>query len=174
MALSARLELRQSQSLVMTPQLQQAIKLLQLSRLELVNLVQQELQENPVLEENLEGEDPVSPEIEAEVEAPEAEAPEAPEGPAEREATDAEKIADIDWQNYMESNPQTSFSEARDDDERRSLESTLTRRPSLAEHLEWQLQLSAFDEGEREAARFIIGNLDDDGYLRDDLESLSK
>ena len=52
MALGPRLDLRQSQSLVMTPQLQQAIKLLQLNQLELVNLVQQELQENPVLEES--------------------------------------------------------------------------------------------------------------------------
>ena len=174
MAIEIKQQLRLSQQLVMTPQLQQAIKLLQLSRLELVNLVQQELQENPILEENLEGEDPVVADVEAEVEAPEAGAPEAPEGPADREATDAEKIADIDWQNYMESNPQTSFAEARDDDERSSLESRLTRRTSLADHLEWQLQLSAFDEGEREAARFIIGNLDEDGYLRDDLESLSK
>jgi RNA polymerase sigma-54 factor len=172
MAIEIKQQLRLAQQLVMTPQLQQAIKLLQLSRLELVNLVQQELQENPVLEENLEGEEPVAPEVEAEVEGPEPAAPEAPEPAPEREATDAEKIADVDWQDYMESNPQTSFSEARDDDERRSLESTLTRRPSLAEHIEWQLQLSAFDEAEREAARFLIGNLDEDGYLRESVEEI--
>src|SRR5512147_846776 len=57
MALELKQQLRLSQQLVMTPQLQQAIKLLQLSRLELVGLVQQELEENPVLEEALEGDD---------------------------------------------------------------------------------------------------------------------
>ncbi len=113
-------------------------------------------------------------EVEREVEGPETPQPEAPEGPSEREASDAEKIADIDWQNYMDSNPQTSFSEARDDDERRSFESTLTRRPSLAEHLEWQLQLSAFTPEEREAACWIIGNLDEDGYLRESLDDLTR
>jgi RNA polymerase sigma-54 factor len=174
MAIEIKQQLRLSQQLVMTPQLQQAIKLLQLSRLELVNLVQQELQENPVLEEALETEEISNAEVEREVEAPEAPQPEAPEGPSEREASDAEKIADVDWQNYMESNPQTSYAEARDDDERRSLESTLTRRPSLAEHLEWQLQLSALSPAETEAAHWIIGNLDDDGYLRDGLEDVAR
>ena len=57
MALELKQTVKLSQQLVMTPQLQQAIKLLQLSRIELVDLVQQELQENPVLEEALEGED---------------------------------------------------------------------------------------------------------------------
>ena len=172
MAIEIKQQLRLTQQLVMTPQLQQAIKLLQLSRLELVNLVQQELEENPVLEEGLESEEVSNAEVEREVEGPDAPQPEAPEGPAEREATDAEKIADVDWQSYMESNPQTSFSEARDDDDRPSLESTLSRRPSLADHLEWQLQLSAFTTGERAAAQWIIGNLDEDGYLRESLEDL--
>ncbi len=131
MAIEIKQQLRLTQQLVMTPQLQQAIKLLQLSRLELVNLVQQELQENPVLEEGLETEEVPSAEVEREVELPEAPQPEAPEVPSEREASDAEKIADVDWQNYIESNPQTSYSEARDDDERRPVESAATQ-PSLA------------------------------------------
>ena len=54
MALELRQQLKLSQQLVMTPQLQQAIKLLQLSRMELVELVQQELEENPVLDEGIE------------------------------------------------------------------------------------------------------------------------
>ena len=174
MAIEIKQQLRLTQQLVMTPQLQQAIKLLQLSRLELVNLVQQELQENPVLEEGLETEEVSNAEVEREVEAPDAPQPESPEGPNDREATDAEKIADIDWQNYMESNPQTSYSEAREDDERRSIESTLSRRPSLAEHLEWQLQLSAFNAEETDAAHWIIGNLDDDGYLHDGLDDVAR
>jgi RNA polymerase sigma-54 factor len=208
MAIELRLQLKLSQQLVMTPQLQQAIKLLQLNRMELSNLVQQELTENPILEE-LEGEEePTRGEIEdaspgegaadpertpgsetAEQQAAsggeeleiandlagvtsEAEAPAAGE---EREATDAEKIADVEWDNYMDANPQTGLdSRGRDDDERRSLEATLTRRPSLAEHLEWQLQLSAFSVDEQEAARWIIGNLNDDGYLCSSVEEVAR
>src|SRR5262245_4060197 len=110
MALELKQQVRLSQQLVMTPQLQQAIKLLQLSRMELVDLVQQELQENPVLEEGLESE-----EDRAAAEANPGATPEAADATdatAElttseltrdtgndtvTEATDAEKIADIDW-----------------------------------------------------------------------------
>ena len=61
MAIGLRQQLRLTQQLVMTPQLQQAIKLLQMGRLELVNLVQQELEENPILEETLEGDEEPTP-----------------------------------------------------------------------------------------------------------------
>ncbi|MBW1885246.1 MAG: hypothetical protein JRJ58_17065, partial [Deltaproteobacteria bacterium] len=191
MAIELKLQLKMSQQLVMTPQLQQAIKLLQLNRLELVNVVQQELTENPVLEE-VEGEeeltpgelsdltpgeersdaesnsdDPVAADLEGlpkefieslelgppvEGDAPALESPtaEAESAAADAEASNAEKIADIEWENYMEANPQTGLSSgARDDDQQRSLEATLTRRPTLAEHLQWQLQLSVFSDLER-------------------------
>jgi len=175
-AIEIKQQLRLSQQLVMTPQLQQAIKLLQLSRLELVNLVQQELQENPVLEEGLENEELTTPpsEVQPEAETPEPEVPQASEVAPEREPTDAEKIADLDWQSYMDAYPQTGFSERPEEDERRSLESTLTRRPRLSDHLEWQLQLSSFTEEERAIASFIIGNLDDDGYLQATLEEIAQ
>jgi RNA polymerase sigma-54 factor len=176
MALEIKQQLRLSQQLVMTPQLQQAIKLLQLSRLELADLVQQEIQENPVLEETVEAEEDLPREVQADshdAEAPTTEA--AGDVPENREASDAEKIADIDWQSYADAYPQTGFQgEAREEDERRSLEGTLTRRETLAEHLEWQLQLSEFTEEERGAAAWIIGNLDEDGYLRADLEEISR
>jgi RNA polymerase sigma-54 factor len=180
MAIEIKQQLRLSQQLVMTPQLQQAIKLLQLSRLELADVVTQELQENPVLEVSEEADEAELPrEVEAdshEAEAPTAQAEAAADEVAEhREASDAEKIADIDWQSYAEAYPQTGFQgEMREDDERRSLEGTLTRRETLSEHLEWQLQLSDFSEPERAAAKVIIGNLDDDGYLRADLDELMR
>jgi RNA polymerase sigma-54 factor len=176
MAIEIKQQLRLSQQLVMTPQLQQAIKLLQLSRLELVNLVQQELQENPVLEEAAETEEVVTPpsEVQTEAEPPEPQVTEATEVAPEREPTDAEKVADLDWQSYMDAYPQTSFSERPEEDERRSLESTLTRRPMLSDHLEWQLQLSTLSAEERAIAGFIIGNLDDDGYLQATLEEIAQ
>src|SRR5215470_13649925 len=199
MALELKQQLRLSQQLVMTPQLQQAIKLLQLSRMELVGLVQRELVENPVLEEG-----------EAEAGGDEvADAPDAPEGAeaagageagdgaepgepggAETEAaaeaaaavapgdevepSQADKIADIDWQNYSEAYPQTGMREARDDEDRPGFEATLTRRPTLAEHLKWQLQLSPLGEEERRVAEFLLGNLDERGYLQASVEEIAR
>ncbi|MDJ0868100.1 MAG: RNA polymerase factor sigma-54 [Myxococcota bacterium] len=176
MAIEIKQQLRLSQQLVMTPQLQQAIKLLQLSSLELADVVNQELQENPVLEETLETEEELPREVQAESEQPQTELAEAQsEVPENREASDTEKIADIDWQSYAEAYPQTGFQgEGREDDERRSFEATLTRRETLAEHLEWQIQLSSFEEAERQAAQWIVGNLDEHGYLRADLEEIAK
>ncbi len=173
MAIELKQQLKLTQQLVMTPQLQQAIKLLQLSRLELLSTVQQELQENPVLEEGIEAEEDLPQEVSRETEAPDAEA-EAAAGSDHSEASDADKIGDIDWQNYMDAYPQTGLSVVREDDERRSLEATLTRRPTLQEHLEWQLQLSTLEDEERSAAQWILGNLDEDGYLASTPEELAR
>src|SRR5262245_22311141 len=125
MALELKQQVRLSQQLVMTPQLQQAIKLLQLSRMELVDLVQQELQENPVLEEGIESEEDraaaeaagtgdapeLSDATEATAEFADSEAPDAATGTV-AEATTAEKIADVDWQDYLDANPHTGMREA--------------------------------------------------------------
>ena len=95
MAIALRQELRLTQQLVMTPQLQQAIKLLQLSRLELLNTVQQELQENPVLEEGLEIDEELPGEISKETESPETSAAEASTDHLEnREASDGRLSTD--------------------------------------------------------------------------------
>ena len=185
MAIELRQQLKLSQQLVMTPQLQQAIKLLQLNRMELVGLVQQELQENPVLEEVLEGDEPDSQGSEGGGEGPAAEtdaaASDVAAGPtdgleagAEREPTNAEKVADLEWQDYMNSNPQTGIREAIGPDDRPSFESTMTRRPTLADHLEWQLQLSTLPIEEQAAANVIIGNLDDRGYLRSTIDEVAR
>jgi RNA polymerase sigma-54 factor len=185
-AIELRQQLKLSQQLVMTPQLQQAIKLLQLNRIELVGLVQQELQENPVLEEVLEGDEPDArtgegggDESAAGLDASASAAAEAPptegvEAGAEREPTDAEKVADLEWQDYMNSNPQTGVRESVAPDDRPSFESTMSRRPTLADHLEWQLQLSTLPIEEQVAANVIIGNLDDRGYLRSTLEDVAR
>jgi len=192
MALELKQHLKLSQQLVMTPQLQQAIKLLQLSRMELVGLVQKELQENPVLEESIEGDedrpsdtgeggetadlaaeasraDGVAGDAGGEADARAGEGPE-----SDREPTDAEKVADLDWQNYMDARPQTAVRDSGGDDERPSIENTLTRRESLSDHLLWQLQLADFPVEEEVAARFIIGNIDDKGYLASTLEEISR
>ncbi|MBJ22334.1 MAG: RNA polymerase factor sigma-54 [bacterium] len=193
MAIELKQQLRISQQLVMTPQLQQAIKLLQLNQLELVNLVQQELQENPVLEESdveeetqAEREDATvdgsgtgneSSETEGATDEPLAGSElAADETPAEEVGpTDAEKIADVEWEQYIESHPMTGLESGggAGEDDRPSLEATYARRPSLAEHLEWQLQVTDLDAAALEIARWVIGNIDDRGFLRSTVEEIS-
>ncbi|MEE9606803.1 MAG: RNA polymerase factor sigma-54 [Myxococcota bacterium] len=177
MPLELKQQLRLTQQLVMTPQLQQAIKLLQLNRLELVGLVQKELEENPVLEEDPEGEGEgaeASAEPEA-AEEPVAEPVSETAEPADdREPTDAEKIDDIDWQSYVDAYPQTGIREGGGNDDRRSVEATLTRPSTLAEHLAWQLQVSSLPVEEEVAARFIVGNLDERGYLQSTVEEVAR
>ncbi len=192
MAIELRQQLRLTQQLVMTPQLQQAIKLLQLSRLELVNMVQQELEENPVLEEALDGEEEPTPAEVSDATPEESQAEPSDSGDGESlhsqaeeaaeaapstdaEPSDADKIADVEWDDYMDAYPQTGLeSRSGDDEERRSMEATLTRKPLLTEHLEWQLGLSVLDEDVVEVAHWIIGNIDEDGYLRATVEEVAR
>jgi RNA polymerase sigma-54 factor len=184
MALELKQQLKVSQQLVMTPQLQQAIKLLQLSRLELADVVQQELVENPVLEEGPEDDNSDSATESGEAggveEVAAAEAQDAPDEAGTPEAADMgdtsepsaeDMVGDVDWENYMESRPQTSLS--RPDDERPPLEDNLTPRTSLSGHLAWQLGFTELSEEEHETALLIIGNLNDDGYLEEDLGAIA-
>ena len=124
MALELKQQVRLSQQLVMTPQLQQAIKLLQLSRLELVKLVQQEMEENPVLEETLEEEDRAAAEVGAERCSRGGRLPRPPRSrrspsssetprPADDRGDRARSSRDIDWEDYHRREPQTGLREAR-------------------------------------------------------------
>lgn len=169
MALDLRMGigLKQTQELKMTPQLQQAIKLLALSRMDLIDAVRDELMENPLLEENSELES-----SEARVEsAADVEKREAKEQTADVELKD-EMPADrqeIDWEAYFENYssplPGTGAQRLRDD-ELPGYEATLTRQESLFDHLAWQLQVSDFSEQEKQVALSLIGNISDDGYLK--------
>ena len=170
------LEIKQTpklvQQLVITPQLQQAIRLLQLTRLELVDLIQQEVKENPLLEEEEEGKEEVGAE-EPVTEGSEQEALPETEHTAEVKG-EGEGSNEFDWENYLENYNLTSFQRQshQDGDERPSFENFLTKRTTLSDHLYWQLQLSRFTEEEQKVGAFIIGNLDDDGYLKISLEDI--
>jgi RNA polymerase sigma-54 factor len=151
----------------MTPQLQQAIKLLQLSRLELEEMVSQELQENPVLEES-----PAGAAEENQTAKPEEELPELPEKPEPaRELSTADKIGTLDWQEYLDTHSNslhgslTAEAGRDEDDGPPSWESTLTKKTSLEDHLVWQLRLSKRTPQEETIGLYIIGNLDERGYL---------
>ncbi len=174
MALDLRLQVKLSQQLVMTPQLQQAIKLLQLSRMELVDVVTEELGENPLLDEGIDSKE----EPEEEVANLDGEAVSPVEAVPEQEVKgESEGMNDIDWQTYLEGyslNSSDIRNSYEDHEERPSYESLLTKKESLNDHLMWQLGLSSFAEDERCAATEIIGNLDDVGYLHATLEELAE
>lgn len=173
MALEIKQAPKLAQQLVITPQLQQAIRLLQLTRLELVEMIDQELRENPLLEEVEEGrEESEQPGGEQATEEP---ATIDEERPVEVRG-EGEGLNDFDWENYLENSNLTPYQRLgesnRDGDERPSFENFLTEKRTLADHLYWQLQLSHFTDEEREIGEWIIGNLDDDGYLRVSLEEV--
>ena len=182
MALELKQTLKLSQQLVMTPQLQQAIKLLQLSSLELVDAVAEELLENPVLEEAPEEESREAADArealdreQSGVDAPpdESATPEVTETSTEKEPSTDEMVSDVDWENYMESRPQTA-SFQRDDDDRLRHEDNMSERESLTEHLLWQLGFAELSEGEKEVAGRIIYNLNDNGYLEEDIGAIAE
>ncbi|MEA3362728.1 MAG: RNA polymerase sigma-54 factor, partial [Thermodesulfobacteriota bacterium] len=174
MAIDLRLQVKLSQQLVMTPQLQQAIKLLQLSRMELVDVVTEELAENPLLEEGAETKE----EHEEGGASLEGDAVNSAEVAPEKEVkAESEGMDDIDWQTYLEgyslnsSDTRNNYEERED---RPSFESLLTQQESLKDHLMWQLGLSIFTDAERLAAAEIIGNMDDVGYLHASLEEMAE
>lgn len=178
--MEARLELKLSQKLIMTPQLQQAIKLLQLSRLELAQSVEQELTENPVLEEETAESAEETSEGESDSPVESASLSDTPaEAPPEEEAA-KELKSDLElgpqWDEYlneMSDGRDYGYAEA-DDKEMPSYDQTLTRLPSLSDHLLWQLHLSTSDKTIVKGGEWIIGNLDDDGYLRATPEEMSE
>ncbi len=174
MALGLRQEQRLAQQLVMTPQLQQAIKLLQLSRIELEEMISQELQENPTLEESPVGEQQDSQQPKPEEELPEKMAPPEPV----REPSAADRIGTLDWQEYLDTHSNSlhgslTAEAAGDEDEGPpSWENTLTKKTSLEDHLVWQLRLSRLTEREEKIGLYIIGNLQENGYLALPLEEV--
>jgi RNA polymerase sigma-54 factor len=164
MALEIRQSLKLAQQPIMTPQLQQAIKLLQLSRMELVDLIRQEQEENPILEETLEPAGEAEP-LESTYETP------SPATPEEKEKGEGElEIPDLDWRSEGFGSGARSADE---DDDRPTFENFLTKKATLADHLLWQLQLSPLEEEERLIGTFIIGNLNEDGMLPMTVEEIA-
>ena len=161
MALEQKLSLKLTQKLVMTPSLQQAIKLLQMTRMELDHLLTQELVENPVLEDQREiREDEATPEEK------EAQADKDEKEKADDELDHEESMDNIDLEDYFgdywESSGYASMSEHR---ESPPIENTLSRQPDLYDHLLWQLHMADVEPRLREIGELVIGNLNPDGFL---------
>jgi len=168
MALELKQSLKLSQRLIMTPQLQQAIKFLQLSRLELCQTINHEMEANPLLEET-----PVDEVEEKAEEEGKKEEPVNKEEPL-REVRIKETISeDFDWDSYIsEYNTAWASSPHEDTEDRPSFESLIAPKTTLYSHLSWQLQVSDLDETQREIGEYIIGNIDSDGYLQTSIDNI--
>lgn len=167
-ALELRQQLKLSQQLIMTPQLQQAIKLLQLSRLELLETINQELEENPVLEEAQE-ETAMGEERESGDTSPAEESYESVEI--------KENIReDFDWEGYLDeySSGSPVVMERDPNQEFPSYDHRLTAAATLEDHLAWQLRFSELTDRQKEIGAFIIGNLDLSGYLDATVEEIAE
>ena len=176
-----RLDLRLSQKLIMTPQLRQAIKLLQLSRLELQQSLAQHLMENPLLDElpeEVEENESTTAEEKAEEAAasasPANETSETDESSTPEERDTPDEVSAAGWEEYFGSDRRTGGSEGQSSssDDFPSYEQTVAKAASLEDHLLWQLSLSGLSERNKAIGRLLIGNLDDDGYLRTPLSEI--
>jgi len=159
----------------MTPQLQQAIKLLQLSRLELTDLITQEMEENPLLEEV------VSEEYPEDTTVPESDTVEIADREEVKTIERTEEITgegdgkeEFDWNSYLEDYGPTGVRYDRKDDDAPSWDNMLMVKPSLTDHLMWQLKLSRITDAEMKIGEQIIGNLDNNGYLVASIEEIAK
>lgn len=166
MSIQQRLQLKLKPALHMTPSLQQAIKLLPLARLELATYLSQELQANPVLEE-------LATTVEEEEYDSEKEMQLAEETPPEDNSKENHVEDTFDYEAFLRDYFDLSYPVIpKEIAEYPSFENTLATTTSLSDHLEWQLSLSAPPEPENTIAHEIIGNLDDNGYLKSSLEEI--
>jgi RNA polymerase sigma-54 factor len=174
MAFELKQNLKLTQQLIMTPQLQQAIKLLQLSRLEMMDTINQEMEENPLLEEA-----PPDDTAEAERQFDGEEAilldrDDVKHVERTEELTgEGDGKTDFDWNNYLGDYQPSGRIYERRDGEAPAWDNVLTAKPSLLDHLMWQLKLSRLTDMEMRVGEQIIGNIDQDGYLRATVEEIA-
>ena len=189
MVLQQRLSLKLAQRLVMTPALQQAIKLLQMTRLELEGVLNQEIVENPVLEDGSEEEDPeeaVPSDAGGETNADVADAPgeeaASANGAEEGEGSDTPEpgdeddpsMGDIDLDAYFNDylGPDSTVANTFESRETSPIENNVSREPDLYDHLLWQLRMSDASPLLRKVSELIIGNVDSDGFLQASVEEI--
>lgn len=171
MALELRQSLKLAQKLVMTPQLRQAIKLLQLNRLELTEALQAEIEQNPMLEEAL-------PQVEPPTN-PEALSAEEPSFQSEALITDRVKgddpasVAEVNWEDYSNNfDSDFSFAHETPPADAPSQFDFISATPGLDSYLTWQLTHLELTEQDIELAHFIVGNLDGHGFLEASIEDI--
>jgi RNA polymerase sigma-54 factor len=193
MAFGMQLSQRLTQSLVLAPQLQQSLALLQAPTLELKALVEAELQQNPVLEEVMDtdiearekstAEDNDSPTVNDLAEPPDDVKFDTPDtstdkdtpSPADDFQAEFEKLVqmDQDWRDQFSQSSSPIRSTTDDEEKRQFMFDSLTAETSLAQHLIEQVRDTDLDEKEQAVAELIIGNIDDYGYLNVTIEEIA-
>lgn len=171
MALELRQQLKLAQKLVMTPQLRQAIRLLQLNRLELSNALQTELEENPALEEDFSQND--IPEFAQGLSSTSEHQEIGREEDFTERVAVTENLGGVNWEDYA-NNFDSNFSFAHETPaaDAPSQFDFISQKPGLSAYLQWQLAHSELDEQEWDIALFIIGNLNRYGFLEVSLEEV--
>ncbi|MDB6125993.1 MAG: polymerase, sigma 54 subunit, RpoN [Pedosphaera sp.] len=188
MAQGLQLAQRLTQSLVLSPQMQQSLALLQAPTLELKALVEQELQQNPVLEEMavpeadqiekknddgepIESSDPAEPPADTTFDP----ATEKPEGPADDFMAEFEKLAQLDqeWRDNFAQTNMPMRQSAEEEEKRQFMFDSIVASTSLQEVLIEQVRESDLNEEKRPIAELLIGNIDDYGYLKTNVDELA-
>lgn len=159
------LEFKIGQQLTITPQLQQAIRLLQLSSLELQQEIQEALESNPMLEENEEQTGPEETKTETD-----SGSPEPTDLHMDSNSGDTEELPD--WDNQYDSTISSGASRSNLDGDLPDLDARNSAPETLTDHLQWQAQMSPFSERDREIADAIIDSINEDGYLVSTLEEI--
>jgi len=168
MSFQVKQSMKLSQQLRMTPQLQQAIKLLQLSRIELEVAVRKELDENPMLEELADGPGEEVAASTKEIQDQVAEPEMASAG------QDPQKNEEFDWENYVDNQQRTPQNLGAPSEEIMNYENLISAPRSLYDHLKWQVNLSGFNDEELVIANILIGYVDDDGYIKTPFEVIAQ
>jgi RNA polymerase sigma-54 factor len=158
----------QIQKLILTPKLQQAISLLQLSTIELSVKINQEIEENPVLEEMVAGEAEVDTIAEHRKDEPIEDSFHLPEKTPEEHPR-----REVDWDNYLSGYKSSRAHSAHNEKDFPPFENATSAKSDLSSHLMWQLNMTNLDEEQKEIAAYIVGNLDEDGYLDLQVEEIS-
>ena len=179
MTLKQRLDQRQVQKLILAPALQQAIKLLPLTNLELIEVIDEELSQNPMIE--IEDEAQERQAKDSETVAAEEAGVKNRDGLLEGlnlESTEPKLVGEASaenilagFQDYLDEGFRPHFTER---GEAVSLENTISRTASLWDHLNWQASLTFFDAEDRELAERIIGEINEEGYLSSTVEELAR
>ena len=164
MAVGMKQSLNLSQTLRMTPQLQQAIKLLQLSRLELETAVRKEIDENPILEE-LGGDESGDAQSTSETQADDA---------STRNDQDPQKQDEFDWESYLEPQYKPAQGAGGGNEEIMNYENLISTTENLYDHLMWQMRNSGFNDEEQLLAGILISYIDDDGYIKVPIEQIAE
>jgi len=168
MTLQLKQSLSLSQQLIMTPQLQQAIKLLQLSRLELLETITQEIETNPLLDAQS------ADETDEEKTEPETTEETTDDQPTSEITIEENINEDLDWETYL-SEYNTGWAEpSYGGKDLPTFENVNVSKTDLHSHLIWQLGMSNLSDRQREIGIQIIGNVDDDGYLKITVDELSR